>query len=98
MARLGVPRLPTRRGFIVFTSAVVSLASLGNHDQRSKMTRQIQKLVMAIAALALGGAVFAQAQTPPKAAQQRTSAPDRGKRRSQPPPRSDCGSKHYDVV
>ena len=45
------------------------------------MTRQIQKLVMAVAALAalaLGGAVFAQAQTPPKAAQQHTSAPDQG--------------------
>mgnify|MGYP001181038897 CR=1 FL=1 len=48
------------------------------------MTRRIQKLVMAVAALAalaLGGAVFAQAQTP-TASQERTSAPDRDNVRS----------------
>jgi hypothetical protein len=44
------------------------------------MTKRIQKLVVAVAALAalaLGGAVFAQAQTSPSAAPERTSAPDR---------------------
>ncbi len=43
------------------------------------MTKRIQKLVMAVAALAalaLGGAVFAQAQTAPKAAQEKTSTVD----------------------
>jgi hypothetical protein len=44
------------------------------------MTKRIQKLAMAVAALAalaLGGAVFAQAQSSPSAAPERTSAPDR---------------------
>lgn len=45
------------------------------------MTKRIQKLVLAVAALAalaLGGAVFAQAQTPSSATPpERTSAPDR---------------------
>jgi len=44
------------------------------------MTRRIQKLVMtvaALAALALGGAVFAQAQTTPAPAPEHTSAVDR---------------------
>jgi hypothetical protein len=44
------------------------------------MTKRIQKLVMAVAALAafaLGGAVLAQAQSSPKAAHERTTAPDR---------------------
>jgi hypothetical protein len=45
------------------------------------MTKRIQKLVMAVAALAalaLGGAVFAQAQTSsPSAAHEQTTAPDR---------------------
>jgi hypothetical protein len=43
------------------------------------MTRRIQKLVMtvaALAALALGGAVFAQAQTSPTPVPERTSATD----------------------
>lgn len=44
------------------------------------MTKRIQKLVVAVAALAalaLGGAVFAQAQSSPSAAPERTSVPDR---------------------
>lgn len=44
------------------------------------MTKRIKRLVMAVAALAalaLGGAVFAQAQTSPSAAPERTSVPDR---------------------
>jgi hypothetical protein len=44
------------------------------------MTKRIRKLVVAmaaLAALALGGAVFAQAQTSPSAALERTSMPDR---------------------
>jgi len=44
------------------------------------MTKRIRKLVVAVAALAalaLGGAVFAQAQTSPSAAPERTSVPDR---------------------
>jgi hypothetical protein len=44
------------------------------------MTKRIQKLVAAVAALAalaLGGAVFAQAQSPPSAAPEPTTAPDR---------------------
>jgi hypothetical protein len=45
------------------------------------MTKRIQRLVVAVAALAalaLGGAVFAQAQSSPSAAaQERTTAPDR---------------------
>jgi hypothetical protein len=43
------------------------------------MTKRIQKLVMTVAALAafaLGGAVFAQAQSSPKAASEKTSAVD----------------------
>jgi hypothetical protein len=44
------------------------------------MTKRIRKLVVAVtalAALALGGAVFAQAQTSPSAAPERTTMPDR---------------------
>ncbi len=44
------------------------------------MTKGIRKLVVAVAALtalALGGAVFAQAQTSPSAAPERASVPDR---------------------
>jgi hypothetical protein len=44
------------------------------------MTKQIRKLALAVsalAALALGGAVFAQAQTSPSTAPERTSMPDR---------------------
>jgi hypothetical protein len=44
------------------------------------MTKRIQKLVMtvaALAAMALGGAVFANAQTTTPAATQQTAAPDR---------------------
>ena len=44
------------------------------------MTKRIRKLVVAVAALAalaLGGAVFAQAQTSPSAAPERTNMPDR---------------------
>jgi hypothetical protein len=44
------------------------------------MTKRISKLVVAVAAfaaLALGGAVFAQAQTSPSAAPERTAVPDR---------------------
>jgi hypothetical protein len=44
------------------------------------MTKRIKRLVVAVAALAalaLGGAVFAQAQTSPSAAPERTSGPDR---------------------
>jgi Ni/Co efflux regulator RcnB len=44
------------------------------------MSKRIQKLVVAVAALAalaLGGAVMAQAQSSPAAAPARTSAPDR---------------------
>lgn len=44
------------------------------------MTKRIQKLAVAVAALAalsLGGAVFAQAQSPSPAASERTAAPDR---------------------
>jgi Ni/Co efflux regulator RcnB len=43
------------------------------------MTKRIQKLVLAVAALAalaLGGSVLAQAQTTTKAASEKTSAPD----------------------
>jgi ABC-type phosphate transport system substrate-binding protein len=49
------------------------------------MTKRIRKLVVAVAALAalaLGGAVFAQAQTSPSAAPERTSVPDRDNVRS----------------
>jgi hypothetical protein len=56
----------------------VTLAVLGNHHERSKMTKRIQKLLMAVAALAalsLGGAVFAQAQSSPTAPE-RTTLPD----------------------
>jgi hypothetical protein len=44
------------------------------------MTKRIRKLVVAVAALAalaLGGAVFAQAQTSPSVAPERTNMPDR---------------------
>jgi hypothetical protein len=44
------------------------------------MSKRIQKLAVAVAALAalsLGGAVFAQAQSPSPAASERTAAPDR---------------------
>jgi hypothetical protein len=44
------------------------------------MTKRIQKLALAVAALAalsLGGAVFAQAQSPSPAASEGTAAPDR---------------------
>lgn len=44
------------------------------------MTKRIRKLALAVsalAALALGGAVFAQAQTSPSVAPERTSLPDR---------------------
>jgi len=44
------------------------------------MTKRIQRLtvaVAALAALALGGAVFAQAQSSPSTASERTGAPDR---------------------
>jgi hypothetical protein len=44
------------------------------------MTKRIQKLAVAVAAfaaLALGGAVFAQAQSSPAGAPERTSVPDR---------------------
>jgi hypothetical protein len=44
------------------------------------MTKRIRKLALAVAALAalaLGGAVFAQAQTSPSAAPERTTMPDR---------------------
>jgi hypothetical protein len=54
--------------------------SLGNDDERTKMTKRIQKLVAAVAALAalaLGGAVVAQAQSSQSAAPERISAPDR---------------------
>jgi hypothetical protein len=54
-------------------------ATLGNYDQRSDMTRRIQKLVAAVAALAalaLGGAVFAQAQSSTSAAPEPVSAVD----------------------
>ena len=49
------------------------------------MTKRIRKLVVAVAALAslaLGGAVFAQAQTLPSAAPEATSMPDRDNVRS----------------
>jgi hypothetical protein len=58
----------------------VSLGALGYYVERSKMTKRIQKLavaVAALAALALGGAVFAQAQRPPSAAPHHTSVADR---------------------
>jgi hypothetical protein len=44
------------------------------------MTKRIRRLIVAVAALAalaLGGAVFAQAQTSPSAAPERTNMPDR---------------------
>ena len=44
--------------------------ALGDYNEGSNMTKRIQKLVMAVAALAalaLGGAVFAQAQSAPSA-------------------------------
>src|SRR5690348_5076156 len=65
---------------MVFTSGVVSLESLGNHNGRIKMTKRIHGLavaVAAVAALALGGAVIAQAQVSHSAAHERVSAPDR---------------------
>lgn len=62
------------------TSGVVSLESLGNYDERIKMTKRIRRLaaaVAALAALALGGAVIAQGQVSHSAAPERVSAPDR---------------------
>jgi hypothetical protein len=53
---------------------------LATNNERSKMTKRIQKLVVAVAALAalaLGGAAFASAQSSPSTAPERTSAPDR---------------------
>jgi hypothetical protein len=54
--------------------------ALGDDNERSKMTKRIQKLALAVAALAalaLGGAVFAQAQSAPSAATHHTSVADR---------------------
>jgi hypothetical protein len=54
--------------------------ALGNHNERNTMTKRLQRLLVAVAALAamaLGGAVLAQAQTSPTAAHERTSVPDR---------------------
>jgi hypothetical protein len=64
----------------VSTSDSPTLAALESHDQRNDMAKRMKKLLVALtafAALATGGAVFAQAQSQPAGGSENPAAVDR---------------------